>query len=62
MVAAFDFTTRLEARVAQQLGSQRVGYLLGAGFAPTRNFGFTRRHRDVTPAHDSCAEWTLTQV
>lgn len=31
MVAAFDFTAKLEARVAQQLGSQRVGYLLGAG-------------------------------
>ena len=26
-----DFTTRLEAKVKEQLGSQRVGYLLGAG-------------------------------
>jgi hypothetical protein len=31
MVAASDFTTELEAKVAQQLKSQRVGYLLGAG-------------------------------
>lgn len=31
MAAAFDFTTELEAKVAQQLKSQRVGYLLGAG-------------------------------
>ena len=32
MVAASDFTTEeLEAKVAQQLMSQRVGYLLGAG-------------------------------
>lgn len=31
MAAAFDFTTELEAQVARQLGSQRVGYLLGAG-------------------------------
>ena len=31
MVAASDFTTELEAKVAQQLRSQRVGYLLGAG-------------------------------
>lgn len=31
MVAASNFTTELEAKVAQQLKSQRVGYLLGAG-------------------------------
>jgi len=31
MAAASDFTTELEAKVAQQLKSQRVGYLLGAG-------------------------------
>lgn len=31
MVAASDFTTELEAKVAQQLKAQRVGYLLGAG-------------------------------
>jgi hypothetical protein len=31
MAAAPDFTTELETKVAQQLGSQRVGYLLGAG-------------------------------
>jgi len=27
MVAASDFTTELEAKVAQQLKSQRIGYL-----------------------------------
>ena len=31
MVAASDFTKDLEAKVAQQLKSQRVGFLLGAG-------------------------------
>lgn len=31
MAAASDFATELEAKVAQQLKSQRVGYLLGAG-------------------------------
>lgn len=31
MAAASDFATELEAKVAQQLQSQRVGYLLGAG-------------------------------
>lgn len=31
MVTASDFTTELEAKVAQQLKLQRVGYLLGAG-------------------------------
>jgi hypothetical protein len=29
--ATNSFSSRLEAKVAQQLGSQRVGYLLGAG-------------------------------
>ncbi len=31
MVATPDFTAELEAKVAQQLKSQRIGYLLGAG-------------------------------
>jgi len=31
MVAASDFTTELEAKVAQQIKSQRVGYPPGAG-------------------------------
>jgi hypothetical protein len=31
MAAASDFTVELEAKVAQQLKSRRVGYLLGAG-------------------------------
>jgi len=31
MVSGSDFTAELEAKVAQQLKSQRVGYLLGAG-------------------------------
>ncbi len=40
MVAAFDFTTRLETRVAQQLNSQRVGYLLGAGSSYLNGNGY----------------------
>lgn len=31
MIATSDFTTELEAKVAEQLTAQRVGYLLGAG-------------------------------
>ncbi|UCE62087.1 MAG: hypothetical protein JSU63_10310 [Phycisphaerales bacterium] len=31
MAAKTDFTARLEAKVGEQLHSQRVGYLLGAG-------------------------------
>ncbi len=31
MVVPSDFTSELEAKVAQQLKAQRVGYLLGAG-------------------------------
>ncbi|RJO65127.1 MAG: hypothetical protein C4523_16695 [Myxococcales bacterium] len=31
MVETFNFTTEIETKVAQQLKSQRVGYLLGAG-------------------------------
>lgn len=35
-----DFTTELEAKVAQQLKSQRVGYLLGAGSSYLNNAGY----------------------
>jgi hypothetical protein len=40
MVAASDFTTELEAKVAQQLKSQRVGYLLGAGSSHLNGNGY----------------------
>ena len=40
MVAAFGFTTELEAKVAQQLKSQRVGYLLGAGSSYLNGNGY----------------------
>lgn len=40
MVAASDFTTELEAKVAQQLKSQRVGYLLGAGSSYLNGNGY----------------------
>jgi hypothetical protein len=40
MVAATDFTTELEAKVAQQLKSQRVGYLLGAGSSYLNGSGY----------------------
>ena len=40
MVAASDFTTDLEAKVAQQLKSQRVGYLLGAGSSYLNRTGY----------------------
>lgn len=40
MVAAPDFMTELEAKVAQQLTSQRVGYLLGAGSSYLNGNGY----------------------
>lgn len=40
MVAASDFTTELEAKVTQQLKSQRVGYLLGAGSSYLNGNGY----------------------
>ncbi len=40
MVSASDFTKDLEAKVAQQLRSQRVGYLLGAGSSYLNGNGY----------------------
>ena len=40
MVVASDFTTELEAKVAQQLKAQRVGYLLGAGSSYLNRNGY----------------------
>lgn len=40
MVTAPDFTAELEAKVAQQLKSQRVGYLLGAGSSCLNGTGY----------------------
>lgn len=40
MATAADFTTELEAKVAQQLKSQRVGYLLGAGSSYLNGSGY----------------------
>lgn len=40
MTTASDFTTELEAKVAQQLKSQRVGYLLGAGSSYLNGTGY----------------------
>ena len=40
MTTASDFTTELEAKVAQQLKSQRVGYLLGAGSSYLNGAGY----------------------
>lgn len=40
MSTASDFTAELEAKVAQQLKSQRVGYLLGAGSSYLNNDGY----------------------
>lgn len=40
MATASDFTTELEAKVAQQLKSQRVGYLLGAGSSYLNGNGY----------------------
>jgi len=40
MIAASDFTNELETKVAQQLKSQRVGYLLGAGSSYLKGAGY----------------------
>lgn len=40
MTKPSDFTAELEAKVAQQLKSQRVGYLLGAGSSYLNNNGY----------------------
>lgn len=40
MITPADFTNELEAKVAQQLGSQRVGYLLGAGSSYLNGAGY----------------------
>ncbi|MEQ8845089.1 MAG: SIR2 family protein [Phycisphaerales bacterium] len=40
MAGATDFTAELEAKVAQQLKSQRVGYLLGAGSSYLNGKGY----------------------
>jgi hypothetical protein len=40
MTTASDFTTEIEAKVAQQLKSQRVGYLLGAGSSYLNGTGY----------------------
>lgn len=40
MATALDFIERLEAKVAEQLKSQRVGYLLGAGSSYLDNSGY----------------------
>jgi len=37
---ASNFTTELETKVAQQLGAQRVGYLLGAGSSYLNGAGY----------------------
>jgi hypothetical protein len=40
MITASDFTGELETKVAQQLKSQRVGYLLGAGSSYLNGTGY----------------------
>ena len=40
MIAASDFTNELETKVAQQLKSQRVGFLLGAGSSYLKGNGY----------------------
>lgn len=40
MTATSDFTTELEAKVAEQLKSQRVGFLLGAGSSNLNGNGY----------------------
>ena len=40
MSAGSTFISRLEAKVAQQLGSQRVGYLIGAGASFLNGCGY----------------------
>jgi hypothetical protein len=40
MSTASDFTAEIEAKIAQQLKGQRVGYLLGAGSSYLNNGGY----------------------
>ena len=40
MTAAPDFTSELQAKVAEQLKAQRVGYLLGAGSSYLDSAGY----------------------
>ena len=40
MTTASEFTMELEAKVAQQLRSQRIGYLLGAGSSYLDGIGY----------------------
>ena len=40
MATELDFTSALEAKVAEQLKAQRVGYLLGAGSSYLDNAGY----------------------
>ncbi|WP_420468517.1 hypothetical protein [Panacagrimonas sp.] len=40
MIATPSFTARLEAKVAEQLRAQRVGYLLGAGSSYLNGAGY----------------------
>ena len=40
MTTELDFTSALEAKVAEQLKAQRVGYLLGAGSSYLDNAGY----------------------
>jgi hypothetical protein len=40
MTTELDFTSALEATVAEQLKAQRVGYLLGAGSSHLDNAGY----------------------
>lgn len=40
MTVSADFTSRIEAKVAEQLASQRVGYLLGAGSSYLNGAGY----------------------
>jgi hypothetical protein len=40
MTTTPDFPSRLEAKVAEQLKAQRVGYLLGAGSSYLDNTGY----------------------
>ena len=40
MVIVSDFTAQLEKKVVEQLNSQRVGYLLGAGSSDLGGAGY----------------------
>ena len=40
MTEALNFIGELEAKVAEQLKAQRVGYLLGAGSSHLNNAGY----------------------